>query len=504
MRKSLIINSLIAIIFATTACQDAAKPTTKEVISNNTIKASVPNFSLNPPIPHLTPSFQTFAFDAAKGTIFNVRSGSQITIPAHALTDKKGQLLRGPISLRYREFQDALSVYLAGIPMTYKNGHFSTAGSFELRSLTDNDSLQFVKPVTVKMASYTEGSDFDFFKLNDTGNWDSLGYRKPEINTYKKKRLIANNIKTQNLKKLYDRSLFAFNYMAIMDVYYNDDWKILGKNSVRDSAFAAIKNKLTQYDLGYYNCFVDNNQVIEFDGYEAPAALWVWRHLGKNTLPEWAKNAESAYGYLDKISKKNYVLNIENNKDTALKFSTEIEAVMPLKTLFAFAPSDWKNRRSVVNAQIKADQIRVKQMADVYRTFTVNQFGLYNWDKLMKENGSVTVEAQFDFNGNSNNNSNAPINDKLTTLDVIYISGDNRSVITFPKLSWDKMALMPDNKARLFTVLPDNNVAIFTPQQYAKLDFSLWKTQKQTPQYLFKMTTKTAKTAADLKQLLQI
>ena len=496
MRNSFIIKGLIALTCAAMACQQPSKPTTNEVISNNTIKASVPSFALNPPIPNLTQSFQTFTFDASKGTTFHARSGSDITIPKNALTDKNGQLLRGPVSLRYREFQDALSVYLAGIPMNYKGGNFSTAGSFELRPLKNADTLQFVKPATVKMASYTEGSNYDFFKLNDTGNWDSIGYRKPEVNLRKKKLLAANRLKIQRLSQLHENNLFAFNYMAIMDVYYNDNWKILGKDNVRDSAFAAIKNKLNQYDLGYYNCFVDNRQVISFDGYEAPAALWVWRHLTKNTLPEWAKKPESAYGYLNKIEGKRYVLNIESYKDTALKFSTEIEAVMPLKTLFAFTPNDWKTRRYVVNEQIRADQIRVKQMADVYRTFNINQFGLYNWDKMMKEKGNVVVEAQFDFN--------AHINDKLTTLDVIYISGDNRSVITFPKLSWDKMALMPDDKARLFTVLPDNKIAIFTPQQYAKLDFTHWLTQKKTPQYFFKMTAKTAKTTAELKQLLQI
>lgn len=496
MRKSLIINGLFTIVIATSACQEQAKPTIKEALSDNTIKATVPQFSLSSPIPNLTPTFDTFAFDAAKGTIFRHASGSEISIPAHALTDKNGQLLKGLISLRYREFQDALSVYLAGIPMHYKNGNFSTAGSFELRTAQNGDDIHFVKPIKVRMASFTEGSDFSFFKLDDTkGNWDSLGYNKPEINQLKRK-ILANKRAAISKAMLKERNLFAFNYMAIMDVYYKDDWKILGSERTLDSAFSAIQSKLAAYDLGWMDCYADNRTVIAFDGYEAPAPLWIWKNLTANPFPEWAKKKEGGYGYLTKINEKRYVLTVESYKDTALKFTTNIEAVMPLKTLFAFSPEDWQQRRAATLAQIKTDQMRVKQMADVYRTFEINQFGLYNWDKLMKENGAVVVDANFDFQ--------AVINNDLTTLDVIYISGDNRSVITFPKLSWDKMALIPDDKARLFTVLPDHKIAIFTPQQYKKLDFTLWQNQKSPPQYLFKMTTKTAKTTADLKQLLQI
>ncbi len=131
MRKSLIINGLFTIAITTIACQEPAKPTNQEVISDNSIKASVPPFSLTPPIQDLTPRFETLTFDASKGTTFRRPSGTKITIPAHALTDKNGQILRGSVSLRYREFQDALSVYLAGIPMDYKGGHFSTTADLK-------------------------------------------------------------------------------------------------------------------------------------------------------------------------------------------------------------------------------------------------------------------------------------------------------------------------------------------------------------------------------------
>ena len=114
----------------------------------------------------------------------------------------------------------------------------------------------------------------------------------------------------------------------------------------------------------------------------------------------------------------------------------------------------------------------------------------------MKADNAVVLEAEFIFP--------TTVNEKLTSLDVIYISGDNKSVITFPKIRWDKLALIPDDKGRLFTILPDNKVALFAVPFYSKLEFEKWRQQK-TPQYIFKFEEKKGiKNEADLRKILQI
>lgn len=491
-------NSLIAPVLASSmlciACNE--NKNNQEAIAKNEVKAeSQPSQKpfIKPPIADLNPQYVIFTLDASKGTTFKLKNGSEIVVPADAFTNENGAILRGNIEMKYREMHDAVSIYLAGVPMNYKNGNFTTAGTFELRAFQQGKNAFLTKPVKVKMASYTEGADYDFFYLNENDRrWDSLGRTQPQVN-YEKKRLLK-DIENQRLMKKFplDRQYFAFNYMAIMDVYYNDDWRILNNDKRIDSAFSAISSKLESYGLGWENNYCDNRQLITWEQTEYPAPLFVWKNVHKTPFPTWAKGA---YGKLNKLKDNRYMYSIGNETDS-LYFKVELECAMPLKSLFAFTPDDWKNQYAATMQKVKREQERLKLVADVYRTFTINQLGLYNWDKLMKDDNAVVLEANFEFP--------QQVNEKLTTLDVVYISGDNRSVITFPKLSWDKLALIPDAGGRLFVLMPDNKLALYSVPRYAQLDFKKWRTMP-TPQYIFKLEEKNQiKTEADLRRILQI
>ena len=263
MYKSLIV-SVLACSILWAACNEN-KP--QEAITENPFKAITSQKPIiNPPIANLNPQFVTFTLDASKGTTFRLKNGSEIVVPADALADENGKLLRGQVEMKYRELHDAVSIYLAGVPMNYKNGNFSTAGSFELRGFQNGQNVHLNKPVQVKMASYTEGGDYDFFYLNENERrWDSLGRRKPEINVEKKR--LVQSIENQRVKLKFplDRQYFAFNYMAIMDVYYNDDWRILNNDKRRDSAFSAISSKLQSYGLGWEDNYCDNRKLITWE-----------------------------------------------------------------------------------------------------------------------------------------------------------------------------------------------------------------------------------------------
>ncbi len=487
--------SLFAYLLAGSMCFIACNENKKtEAVAKNEIKATSQKPFINPPIADLNPQYVIFTLDASKGTTFRLKNGSEIVVPADAFTDATGQLLHGKIDLKYREMHNALSIFLAGVPMNYKNGHFTTAGNFELLATQQDENVVLQKPVKVKMASYTEGGDFDFFFLNENERrWDSVGYRKPEVNTAKQKllRSIDNQLITRKFPL--DRQYFAFNYMSIMDVYYNDDWRILSNDKRIDSAFTAITSKLESYGLGWENNHCNNRKMITWEQTEYPAPLFVWKNVHKKPFPNWAKGF---YGNLKDLGNNHYLYSVENEKDS-MRFDVELECVMPLKSLFAFSPDEWKNQYVLTMQKVRKEQERLKQIADVYRTFEINKLGLYNWDKLMKANDAVVLEADFTFP--------TAFNEKLTTLDVVYISGDNRSVITFPKISWDKLALVPDAGGRLFVIMPDNKVALYPVPQYSKLQFDKWRASKTPPQYIFKLEEKTnIKTEADLKRILQI
>ena len=140
---------------------------------------------VNPPFPEFDPEMNTYTFEAEKGQLLELSSGTEINVPPNALLDKNGKRVKGNVQLKFRELQDAVAIYLSGIPMTYQKGNFETAGSFQIE-VEQNDEpifLDSMQQVSVKLASFQTGHDYNFYFLDETKRgWDSLGTAAPEVN----------------------------------------------------------------------------------------------------------------------------------------------------------------------------------------------------------------------------------------------------------------------------------------------------------------------------------
>lgn len=111
---------------------------------------------------HVDVPFASYSFQAEKGiTVKDERSGAVISIPANALQNKDGKPVKGNVSLNYREFRTKADFALAGIPMTYKDKNFNSAGMFELRVFHNKDTLQLI-------TGKTAGVEFNMTK-NEPG-----------------------------------------------------------------------------------------------------------------------------------------------------------------------------------------------------------------------------------------------------------------------------------------------------------------------------------------------
>jgi len=89
-----------------------------------------------PPIAGVDIADTIWSVNAASGQDFIYATGSVVRIPANAFTDSTGKVVDGPVEIRYREFHDPASIFIAGIPMTYDSSgqqyHFESAGTFAL------------------------------------------------------------------------------------------------------------------------------------------------------------------------------------------------------------------------------------------------------------------------------------------------------------------------------------------------------------------------------------
>lgn len=448
--------SMTVLIFAVVSCKNDV----------STTDAIVP--LVNPPFPEFNPVFTRLAFMAEKGEHFKMPSGTEIIIPPNAIVDENGNPISGEVQFNYREMHDATSIYFTGIPMTYGNGHFETAGSFEMRVKKGDAFLHLdsTKQVAVKFASFQTGDDYNFYFLNEKAEaWDSLGTSVPEVNEEKvklKKKISKMNPK---LKFPLDQQYFAVNYKAILDVYYNDNLTNVNHNQAQ--------KKMKAYGLGWND--INLYQTIDFKGQKELAALMVWKNISQKGFPKWTSDM---VGELELIKNNSYNLKVTSYKDSTKVFTTQVEAVMPLKALFAFGPGYWKSDYDAAMAKVEEAYQQMNQMADVYRTFSADQFGIYNWDKLMKEEDKLILSADFQYDDEPENS--------IADIEIIYVTGDNKGLIKFPKSVWHELALIPDPGARMFAILPGKKIALYPADKFSEIEFDELR-EMEKPAFLFDM-----------------
>lgn len=83
---------------------------------------------------------------AEEGETLKYHSGSQIIVPASAFVDEKGMPVKGKVEIQYREFNDHVDMFLAGVPKEMdKHKNLQSAGMMEIKGFQDG------KPVYLSM-----------------------------------------------------------------------------------------------------------------------------------------------------------------------------------------------------------------------------------------------------------------------------------------------------------------------------------------------------------------
>jgi len=137
---------------------------------------------INPPLKNVDVSFTEYNVDAAKGDTIFYQSGSIILFPPNAFVDKNGNVIEGNIQIKYREFSNAVDLYLSGIPMNYdsagKKYNFESAGMCEINAYKDGTPV-YVNPKSkpeINLAGNNNSDSFSLYYLDTTKkNWVNKG-----------------------------------------------------------------------------------------------------------------------------------------------------------------------------------------------------------------------------------------------------------------------------------------------------------------------------------------
>lgn len=140
------------------------------------------------PFPAAEEPFSTFTVSGKAGATLQYKTGSSITISANAFVDATGNPISDSVTIRYREFHDALDIFLSGIPMNYDSAGtkytLESAGMLEIRGFQNGKAVQLDpnKPLTINMASNSAEKNFNLYQLDTIHrNWDYKG--KDQVST---------------------------------------------------------------------------------------------------------------------------------------------------------------------------------------------------------------------------------------------------------------------------------------------------------------------------------
>ncbi len=440
---------------------------------------------INPPIPGLEKAFTDKEFDISKGLTWNLKNGGSITVPKNAFKLTTGDPASGKATLRFREYHDAAEVYLSGIPMGYKGGTFETAGMFEIRAEQEGQTLELQeeKRINIDLASRVGDKGFNSYALDEElGQWvdEKENNAKKNVN----KRRLASKVEDLRPGRKFplDRKYFALDYNMLMDVYFNHKSKNFNE--------PLLQEKLKGYGIAWLHS--KSYDGVEYAGKPSPASTMVWRKISKADFPSWVKDSEC---FFEQKNGNTYRMRIKHkNKKDSLDFT--VQCIMPLKHLFSLPPEEWANDYKAAFAKFSKEEKRMKLMYDFTRSLELNELGIYNYDRIFKEDDKLLLAASFQYE--------TEFDERVSQPDIVYVPGNKRAVFTYPEYQWEQFPFMPDDNGILFSILPGNILAIYDTKAYKKVDTEALRKQ-ENPAFSFRLKTlKKIESEEDMRKALGV
>jgi hypothetical protein len=134
--------------------------------------------AIRPPLKGADVPYEFFSFDAAAGDTLFTLNGSVIIFPINALLNDMGEIVKGNIEVRTREFNDVFDYSIAGIPMDYDSGgvqyKFISSAMIDI-SAFQNGKLLKVNPAAkpqLNLVSTNKELKTNLYKLDTvSGKW---------------------------------------------------------------------------------------------------------------------------------------------------------------------------------------------------------------------------------------------------------------------------------------------------------------------------------------------
>lgn len=361
-------------------------------------------------------------------------SGTSVVIPANAFVDANNKPVTSPVNISFREFHDAVEIMMAGIPMTYDSAgtqyNFTTAGMFEINASSENNPVFIArdKEIQVNLASRINGI-YNFYQLDTvTGQWKYMATSAP----VKYDSAPVNENKTEDLK--------------IADTEKPVPPRKAGKNTI-----------IFDFKIDY-SAFPELKEFEEL----------LWEYLpAENTIKdpsklEWVYNNKWDYMKLEPYpgTKGFYKLKLANNSN---QFEAVIAPVLSGKD-YKKAMEDFTVKMKNYNdkLQVRVDEMdRFENERSFVRSYSLKNFGIYNWDCIYTRQDFITCNVIFKIAGYQDLD--------ISSLVLYHIADNSRAIVKYYPSGISKFAFSVRDKNKLVAFLPGNKIAVFTNEDFRNL-----------------------------------
>ena len=135
---------------------------------------------INPPFAELVEYEEYPISKNNRKRVITTKSGSIITIPAHAFVNESGESVTKNIIIIYRDFHNPMEFFLSGIPMDYDsagiNYTFTSAGMFEINAKAEGEQLYLKEDKEIDLQLVSKQDEvYNFYNYDTTENqWNYL------------------------------------------------------------------------------------------------------------------------------------------------------------------------------------------------------------------------------------------------------------------------------------------------------------------------------------------
>jgi hypothetical protein len=403
-----------------------------------------------PPFEKLDVKPTTLTLKNHKAQTLHLASGTSIDVPESAFVDAQGKPVSGKVDLLFREFHTAAEIMASGIPMKVfgengEEGWMQTAGMYEINGFSEGKPV-FVAPgksLTVNLGSRVDG-EYDFWRFDpENGNWDNYGVSNA----------VPNPARQASSEELQELQRSAGNPPA-EPVAFRENTPPIDLN-INLKNFPELKNK-----RGI-----------------------VWQYAGKNAKEDPANNPNLFRQEWDNIELsanadgKSYQLTLSNDDQTV---SLPVAPALKGKDLEQ-ARADYQRQLAVYKKKlldVDEKKAYLNNLAAFTRSFSIQGFGVYNYDILLKLGETIPLLANFDFGADVPKN-------LRSVVSVYLVTGSARTVVNFPPHDWKKFRFDANADNYLVAVLPGNKLATFSNEDF-KRELPDMRTSKGN-EYVFRM-----------------